>query len=749
MGPKIFLTQRRKGAKIQRLVDHTNLCVFASLRLCVEKLSILFIFILLLPSASPLLHAQETDKLMQEGFTDGVTLDLKNPVYADGRLSTEEGGVLIGPNVRIQALKIRYAREAKIVEAEEQIILEFGDYIFVGDSLVYDFEKKEGVVYNARTGLEPWYFGGEVIELRSDGSYLITKGYFTTSESIIPDWDVSAQSVVVAEKQYLTAEHIKLRFFQFPVLSFPKIRANLDSIFNSPIRYRIKWGGRQGPRFGLTYEVFSWERWKVFFRFDYRITRGPGGGLEFRYRSLDGKTEFQSMNYVANDSSLSRPHENMRYRFEGRYRTLWMDDRVSVLMTYDKISDLDMPSDSIDQDFELGTSERTQLLVRRQEEDWIGMFYSRVRVNNFQTVKQELPTLSGSLRPFVLGRTGIIVENKASASYLDFKYASNLDHVHDYASTRLEYRPRLYRPIVAGPLTVTPELGGIAIFYGNSPDGDSKALALGSAGVEFTTSLYKYYRDDLKHVINPYLAYHFYTAPTVSPHDHYIFDINDGWYRLNMCTFGIRNNIFRKCGDCVSLPFTLDLYAHAFINTPTVKAIIPKVYSIATYRQLPTLRHTLDVAWDFVQHQLDHINIRSDWTLNRDCAVAAEYRHRDSFSWRKVDNDNFFLDTFRSIESLRHSSLSDRRDTLLIHLFYRFHPKWACEVISRQGWHRLTEPRYSEYEIDLLTTIRTAWHLKLSYQHREHDDRVALYFNIGLRRPDPTCLDEAPLCQYD
>ena len=688
-------------------------------------------------------RAQEMDKLLQEGLQENITVDLREPIYSDGVLSTEQGGVITASQLRIQALHLCYTRKMVdknsvwTIEAAGELIVEFGDYVFVGEKLIYDFQTKEGIIYKGKTAVEPWYFGGEKLELRPDGSYIIYDGYVTTSEKDEPDWGIYSKVVYVEQDRYMRAQQVHLRVFNYTVLWIPTLRANLDSVFDNPIRYRFRWGGRQGPRFGLTYEIFSWDLWKVFVRFDYRLTRGPGGGIETRYHSEDNKTVFQSINYLAKDSSILHPTEKARYRFEGIFRKMMDGDKTSILLTYDKISDKDLPSSYYDRDFDFDTSERTQLLVRRQEEDWIGNFFTRLRINSFETVKQDLPSFEVNLRPFALRRTGIIVENCASVSYLDFKYSKFLLHVKDYASTRFEYRPTLYRPFVIGRFfTLTPEIGMVTILYGNSPERREQWMTLGKAGLDIQTQLYRYY-GSLKHVIEPYASYRYYSSPTSSPHQHYIFDLSDGWTRLNSLSFGVNNAFYaKKCNFCVKRILSADLYTYAFFDTNKMRQAIPRVYGSFIFFSLPTVKHTLDTAWNLEHQQIDHFNFRSEWTLNSDFAIAFEYRHRDAFCWRKVDKENFFLDAFRSEEQMRHSPLSDRRDTLLLHFFYRFHPNWACEFTSRQGWNRLREPSYLEYEIDLLTTVQTAWHLRFSFQHQENDNRVAMYLNIGLKRPD-------------
>lgn len=92
-----------------------------------------------------------------------ITVDLRNPTFSEGILETHEGGVVTAPNVRIQAQKIRYIRnevDGKAqLEAEEDLIIEFGEYIFVGKRLEYNFEEHKGILYQGRTGIEPWFIG--------------------------------------------------------------------------------------------------------------------------------------------------------------------------------------------------------------------------------------------------------------------------------------------------------------------------------------------------------------------------------------------------------------------------------------------------------------------------------------------------------------------------------------------------------------------------------------------------------------
>lgn len=722
----------------------------------------------LLPSLGVALpcHADsKSHELVEDLFAKGVTVDLRDPEFSEGILRTTCGGVVQGPDIRIQAQNIIYTKKiidgkpVFFIEAENDLMIEIGDYLFIGQRLEYDFQEKSGVLYEGRTSVEPWFFGGEVIYLRADGSYMIYNGFVTTSENYRTDWQITSDEATFVENGYISAKNVQFKLLQLPVFWVPSFKASLDSIYDAPVRFTAHAGGRQGTRGGMTYELFSWNRWKTFLRLDYRIKRGFGGGFETSYKSEDHRHYLETVNYIARDSAVTEPYERTRYRFQGVYSNQLMDDRVSVDATWDKLSDKEMATDYKDRGLELDTAGSTQLLVRRQEDSWIVNFLTRVRVNTFQTVKQELPSLETTWRPLTLGSTGIISDNKLKLSYLDYEYTNDLVNVHDYSSGRIEYTTNFYRPIVFDYLNLLPEAGSELIYYNNSPErGGQRWLAVGMFNLEANNSFNHLY-GNCKHVIQPYAKYTYFTGPTTSPNDHYIFDIDDGWYRLDTLRFGFRNYFYVKSPDgCINRRLMADIYTNAFYDTPTIRQSIPRIYGRFVVNSLPTLRHTLDTAWDFERGEVDRFNLRTDWTVTRDLAIALEYRQRSAYDWRKVDYNNYILDSYRSEWELRHSTVSDRRNTLLLNMFYRLTPTWAIAAAARNGWNRhheskeLREPSYIEYEFDLIATLKSAWNIKLSYQHKEEDrnqNRIAVYFTIGLKRPDrEKCENPIPCLEF-
>jgi len=710
-----------------------------------------YIFFPFLLSCIPLLAStsSNTDAIIEDIVTKDLQIDLKDPTFKDGALETSKGGVVSSEELRIQAMNVRYTKKqledgTSIVQlhAEDSLLIEFKDRIFIGKSIDYDFITKTGVIIDGRTAIEPWFVGGDKIDLLANGSYKIHNGFFTTSENAEPEWKISFDNTTLTKNNDFLASCIRFHWQYYPYISFPKLRANLNDITDMPIRFYTSLGGKLGPKATIVYKFYANNGWKNFLRFDYRLNRGPGIGVESRYRSTDGKTTFQGVNYVARDSSFQNPREKTRYRVQGRYLSLFAQDKISLDITYDKLSDQEMPSDYSYSSIDLKYAGITRLQSRWQEKKWISNFFTTVRVNNFQSLKQELPSYEVQWKPFSIGTTGIISDNRFRAGYLDYKYAKEVHDAHDYHSLRIEYFQRAYRRLTFGPLYVTPEASILSIFYENPRLRDKRWLNMGLFSIESSMPLYRQFTAG-KHVLTPYLDYRYYTKPTVSPNEHYIFDIEDGWSYLNLMQMGVRNQFYWKgASPCWNKHIAVDFYANGFFDTKTQPVLVPKAYAKATWQMNPYMKTSINTAWDFQFHYLDHINLRADWTLSDDFAISTEYRHRSPTAWRKADPTSFMLESFRTTEALLNSPLSDRRDTLLLRCCYRFSPTWITEFQLRHGWNRKRQPNYTEYECDLIGVIQRAWQLRLSYQRKENDHhRFAIYLNFGLKRPVQSAIE--------
>ncbi len=680
-------------------------------------------------------------------LSDEVSVCLRDPVLSDGVLTTESGGVLTAPGLRIQAqcLETCYNKGespgAIKVKAEGDLLLEYCDHIFSGCMMEYDFEHKRGIIYNGRGMLYPWYTGAQYVELLPGGEYVLHNGFLSTSNSWQPDWRLCVSRAYINRHRMLTAKNVQFRLMNLPLFWTPLLKTNLNWLADSPVRYRVRWGGRQGLRVGIMYKALDWKWFKAFLRLDYRFSRGPGVAIETQYCSPDGTESFCSRNYAARDSSTRDPNMRFRYRLQGIYQKSFRDELLTLCGSYDKISDEDMPNDYSDKDLELKTAGKTQLYLRSQSCYGITDLTARIRANSFETVKEDLPAVGIALRPFTLGSSGVISENRFHFGYHDFRFSDELPTARDYNSTRVEFCHTLYRPFSWQWGTITPEAGAVAIYYGNSRDQSSKWVTLGRFGALASSTFHRYY-GCYKHVITPYAHYKHFTKPNTGPDEHFIFDLRDGWDNLNTLRLGTRGLLYQKL-DCGTVAYRMDadIYTYLFLDTPTIASTAPRLYTEVGLNASPSLRYSTLLVWNQERQILDEYNIRTQWTASESLAIDAEYRYRSDYRWRKVDPCNFVVDSFRTETALRASAMSDKRSTALVHAYYRMTYDLAVELRYRHGWKRHTQPDYNEYQFDLCKTLRSSWHLKLSYQYRESDHRMAVHIKIGQKLPScrPCC----------
>jgi hypothetical protein len=665
-----------------------------------------------------------------------LVINLTNPVFSQGVIITTEGGVITAPGIRIQAQKIDYTnkienglRIQKIV-AEGDLMMEYANRAFVGTRLEYDFIKHTGTLTQGKTFVDLWFLGGDVIELKEDGTFYISNAFVTTCESQDNTWEISAKNVQITDNYLLSAKNIRFRFFKVPLFWLPAFKSNLKAFSDPPIRYKIVWDKGLGPRVTMRYRVFSWQDLNLFFRLDYRIKRGFGAAIESEYFSKDGRTTFVTRSYGAHDKSFPDENGPHRYRLQGLYHHNSINEKTQVHLTYDKLSDSRMVGDFRSDDFEINTEKRTHFLVTHQSESTFVNFHVQPRINPFQSIDQELPLFSVGVKPFEIGKTGVISSNYLSAGYLDYVYATDLSksfHAFDIPksthSVRMETVNELYRPFLMGPVTFMPSVGILGIFYGNNPHHHSVGQGMITYGFQAKTHLFKSYAK-ARHMIEPYLNFQGLTRPTAGINDHFYFDINDGYFQLNQLKVGVRNSFFLYNSSLFAPSVTADLFTYGFFGKRGFSQTFPKTYLILGWDR-PNLAMKGGVAWNNEEHLFDFANIAADWTLNEDIALGIEFRHRSRFDWRKANHDSFILDVARPIDELLHSPLSDGRDTLLARCFIRLAPKWNIQFQTRHGWGRKNEPRYNAGKIDLITMLTCSWRMRLTYERMPNDNRFS------------------------
>ena len=664
-------------------------------------------------------------------FGEELKVDLRNPSYRNGTLFTEEGGVITSKEMRIQAKKMAYTKRRDIenVKAEGELLIQYKGRAYRGTSLNYNFLTKVGEIYDATTTAAMWFVSSDVITLKPDGSYKLGGVSITTCENKDSSWDLHAKAVNVIKKNYFEAKSMRWRLFKIPIGWLPSFKMSLKKFKEPTFRYTVNWDRGVGPRGSIRYQFYSWEDFAVYGRLAYRFATGWGGALETEYLPDHKRSTFLTRSFVGNDRLETAPDKMFRYRFQGAWKSKSENEKTDVTLRWDKYNDVRMPGVFKQEDFEVGTAKQTLLYIRHQEDAFLTSFKVRPRANRFESLKQDLPCGYAHIKPTNLANTGVYSFFSVKASYTDFAYSDDLvKSLSDFRSGRIEIKETLQKPIPIGPLTLTPFLGGHAIFYTNSQTHSGKKLGTMHYGLDLFARgerIFSHY----KHVIEPYLGLSALTRPTVEPDDHYIFSLNDGIQKINQIQSGVRTLLFSKKRPGKEASFTADLFANAFFKDPTIPQLIPRMYLFLDWR-LPSVLFSFHNAWNFRHDQVEFSNARFLWTANENVALSLEARYRSKYNWRKGNHDNFILDVSRSETELLLSPISDRRATLISSLFFRLNPLWETSISTISGFYREKETPYTEVKVDLSTWVSSLFKVRLSYSHVRTNDRVSFHVDM-------------------
>lgn len=661
-----------------------------------------------------------------------LVVDLKNPIFKNGILITKDGGVIYNDDIRIQARTIQYVRriEGRLfvhrLEAEGDLMVVYKGRVYIGDELNFNFITGSGIVYKGKTFIDPWFVGGDRIELKNDGSYEVTNVSITTCTNKDSSWDIHANSVRVEKTNLLSANKVCFRFFKIPTLWLPSFKVNLKKYFTAPLmRYRVSWDKGAGPKLSARYRIYSWEDFMVFLKLDWRLKRGFGGAVETEYFPKSKKTSFVTRNYLATDTLPNDPKNKRRYRVQGAYHTTSPSKTTTADLSWDKFSDVHMPGDFKSDDFEINTAKRTELLVRHEEGPFIAILHARPRVNPFETLKQDIPTFYILTKPLQIDKINLISQNYIKASYLKMSFSDKLrPYLEDFHSGRLEVFQGFYRPFSLGIIKLVPEIGFRGILYTSYEDKGSRALGSLNYGLRLSTEAYKRLVFHC-HTIEPYIHFFGETKPTLK--NHYVFSIQDGFHSLNILKVGVKNDLFSTRHLKADPSFSVDLYSNLFLEKDARIRTLPKLYLDLIWN-LPSLTFGVKNCWNFEREVLDFSNCRFGWTVNRDLAFKLEFRHRSKYDWRKADHESFILDTARKDSELLLSPLSDKRETFLTGLFVRISPYWSCQFESHHGWDRINEPHYNEFRLDFFTLLSINWKLRISYTQTQ----TGGHFSLGV-----------------
>lgn len=683
--------------------------------------------------------------ILVQASAEEIVVEVNDPVYQDGVLSSHSGGVIKTEKLRVQArnLELKEVDGAKILTAQEDLFLVYGKKFFVGDSFTYNFATKQGFIKNGVCNAEGVFIDGENIFFNSNGTVLINKAALTTSEDKNAPIALKAKTMNLNEEYTAKAKGITLSAFDTPVLYVPSYSRTVNKKFQADpsVTYRATWERKQGPLFLLRYRVYDGDDLKVFWRGEFRskmtkdryfIPRGAGTAIEIDYADPSKKLfKFASRNFYAYDTFYNDTNPNKyksRYRIQGLFNGTSEDKKIETFGRWDALSDRNMRSDFPTQMFELQTLERTEGFIKARYDTAFTSLYVRPRINMYQGFKQELPTLKIAVKPYEIPKTGAILENYFKLAYLDYSYSNTLHNaVSDFSSARLESSQTLSRPAQVGFIHVTPKVSLQNIFYSDGKKSPNNLQTLFHYDFSSHTTLEKTY-EKTHHEITPYLDFHGLAKPTIQDNNVHIFSIQDGYHNINELKFGFKNSFFSSY-DFSPLPkFSCDLYAYNFFGAETFNSLIPKGY-LDFVLNYPNLSFQTNLGWNFEQNSFDHANFALSWTISEYFAASIELRQRSKFEWKKDHFSNYMLDVARTTEELLNSPLSDERTSIFTRWQIQLSPLSSLQVQNHIGF-RPGQPFYHESKFDFFTTITNTWKLRLSYTRTARANQYSFGINL-------------------
>ena len=191
-------------------------------------------------------------KVVVGSSTRGVRVQYSDP-------KTSELTVLISDQLIFDAVNNR-------VSALGNVELTRPDGRFTGSDIEYDLNTGAGHLSRATVRSAYFQMHGESIEIKADGTYLLTNGEFTTCINSRPDYRVRAKTLVYNPKKYISAKGVTIFLGSLALPTLPSYRKSFarqsGSAFplpgyskNEGLTFRLRDSLSDKPNYSLDYDV--------------------------------------------------------------------------------------------------------------------------------------------------------------------------------------------------------------------------------------------------------------------------------------------------------------------------------------------------------------------------------------------------------------------------------------------------------------------------------------------------------------
>lgn len=445
------------------------------------------------------------------------------------------------------------------------IVMTEGERTTRADEIYYDFLTQQALVVNAsmrvfdeNRGL-PIYLRAKMLGHVSENIYEARDVQLTSSEFYFPQVSLNASKMVLltdgAVRRYLPQEEegdtasnyegrlydVRAKYGDFTFFRWPKIVTNFvrpdipisrvrvgnDSEFGTSIETR--W---HLPRLlGMHDPTWLDSRLAV----DYFSDRGAGGGVEAEYETDEARGFL--LGYIMSDrgrDDLGRtnnrrnldPHQDTRGRFSFRHRQYLPDDwQLTVETSY--LSDRNFLEWMYRDEFYTDKAQETLVYLKRIRDNWAFSILGKVRINDFETMTEELPSMEYHLKGQSFWDDRLTFYSDTQIARMRNRYGENAQGMpvprvdtdfYTFAFTRNEidwpvmWETIKFVPYVAGSYGLEDGLGYFVDLNGTTRSREDQVF-LGEVGVRASTMFWKedpsvqselWDLNGIRHIIAPY-----------------------------------------------------------------------------------------------------------------------------------------------------------------------------------------------------------------------------------------------------
>jgi len=343
-------------------------------------------------------------------YSEKINYIAKKIIY-----DNEEKSILLCDSIKINSSGFDLTGDTVLVYQKDKMLfgkgninLKMNDFDISGDSITFNYEKKTGSIFHAKTKIDKGYLRGEKISTFKENEYFIYNGHFTTCSADTPHYSFYASRMHLYQNDRVIVRPFVMFVKNVPIMAVP--------FFVLPVATTRKSGflmpkAGYNPNDGkylkdVSYFYATNDFSDMTFSIDLYEKRGVAGRYELNVLVTPLLSASLTSEYI-NELSGAK-----RWSVQGDYSHA-LPAGISLKSRWDIASDIATQTDYTD---------TTAIVLKRNAESFLSLskdfgsyssYLSVQRNENFATnsVNMKLPSYSGYLRKVTFLKVKYILDN--------------------------------------------------------------------------------------------------------------------------------------------------------------------------------------------------------------------------------------------------------------------------------------------------------------------------------------------------